>query len=381
MGKEVVFTQPRTIAIEEVADRELTGSELRVKTLYSGISAGTELTAYRGSNPYIHKRWDEPTRMFIEGETTSQSYPIRAWGYEEVGEVIELGPETTGVKVGDLIYGTWGHRTHHIVKNETARNRIMPEGLDPIAGIFSQIGAIALNGVLDAAIRIGETVAVFGLGVPGQIVAQLAKKSGARVIGVDLHARRREKALECGIDHAIDARGAAETIKSMTDGRGADVCIEVTGFAPALHEAIRSAAYSAKVVAMGFFQGEAAGLYLGEEFHHNRINVVCSQISGVAPDLSYRWTTLRLAQTAIRLQAEGVIDLRPIISHTFPFDRGRRCLSRCWTTRPPRRCRSCWTAGGSLHQHHAKGPRSSSPEERGPLCTAPIDTGVSRPAW
>jgi threonine dehydrogenase-like Zn-dependent dehydrogenase len=321
VGKVVVFTQPRTLTIEETEDRALEGSEVRLKTLYSGISAGTELTAYRGSNPYIHKRWDEGRRIFVEGETQSQPYPIRGWGYEEVGEVVEIGPATEGVKVGDVIYGTWGHRTHHIVKNDYARNRILPSGLDPITGIFSQIGAIALNGVLDAAIRIGETVAVFGLGVPGQIVAQLAKRSGARVVGVDLHPKRRDTALACGVDHVLDPRdgSAAEAIKAFTDGRGADVSIEVSGFAPALHEAIRATAYSAKVVAMGFFQGEATGLFLGEEFHHNRVNVVCSQISGVAPDLHYRWNGLRLAQTAIRLQAEGTIDLRPIISHTFPF--------------------------------------------------------------
>ena len=277
MGKVVVFTQPRTIGIDTVDDRALEGSEVRLETLYSGISAGTELTAYRGSNPYMHKQWDQERRLFVAGETQSQQYPIRGWGYEEVGKVVEVGPETTGVKLGDIVYGTWGHRTHHIVKNDYARERLLPEGLDPVAGIFSQIGAIALNGVLDAAIRIGETVAVFGLGVPGQIVAQLAKRSGARVIGVDLYQGRRETATACGIDHVLDPRdgSAAEAIKALTDERGADVSIEVSGFAPALHEAIRATAYSAKVVAMGFLQGEAAGLYLGEEFHHNRVNVVC----------------------------------------------------------------------------------------------------------
>jgi threonine dehydrogenase-like Zn-dependent dehydrogenase len=321
VGKVVVFTQPRTIGIDTVEDRALEGSEVRLETLYSGISAGTELTAFRGSNPYMHKQWDEERRIFVGGETRSQQYPIRGWGYEEVGKVVEVGTETSGVKLGDIVYGTWGHRTHHIVKNDYARNRILPAELDPVAGIFSQIGAIALNGVLDAAIRIGETVAVFGLGVPGQIVAQLAKRSGARVIGVDLYQGRRETATACGIDHVLDPRegSAAEAIKALTDGRGADVSIEVSGFAPALHEAIRATAYSAKVVAMGFLQGEAAGLFLGEEFHHNRVNVVCSQISGVAPDLSYRWNSLRLAQTAIRLQAEGTINLLPLISHTFPF--------------------------------------------------------------
>lgn len=97
------------------------------------------------------------------------------------------------------------------------------------------------------------------------------------------------------------------------------MCIEVSGSTQALHEAIRAVAYSARVVAMGFFQGDAKGLYLGDEFHHNRINLVCSQISSVAPEFSNRWNKLRLWQTAVRLQAEGWLDLRPLISHRAPF--------------------------------------------------------------
>jgi threonine dehydrogenase-like Zn-dependent dehydrogenase len=113
---------------------------------------------------------------------------------------------------------------------------------------------------------------------------------------------------------------ASEAIKDLTAGRGADVCFEVSGSTIALHEAVRAAAYSARVVAMGFFQGEATALYLGEEFHHNRINIVGSQIFGTDPELTYRWDQLRLAQTAIRLQAEGMLNLRPIITHLQPFD-------------------------------------------------------------
>ena len=85
--------------------------------------------------------------------------------------------------------------------------------------------------MLDADIHIGETVAVFGLGVPGQIAAQLARLNGARVIGVDNIAGRRELALELGADEVIDAGEGevAEQIRDLTDGRGADVCLEVTG--------------------------------------------------------------------------------------------------------------------------------------------------------
>lgn len=322
MGTVTLFTRPRIVDFEQYEDRPLEAREIRLKTLYSGISAGTELTAYRGSNPYLHKRWDSDNKLFRGSETTSQQYPLRGWGYEEVGEVVEIGDEVTGVRVGDVIYGTWGHRTHHVVDEDYAKQRVLPMGLDPILGIFSQIGAISLNGVHDARIRIGETVAVFGLGVPGQIVAQLAKKSGAYVVGVDLIEKRLNLAAELGsVDVAIDASSGSvgEQIKALTGGRGADVSLEASGSTAALHEAIRATAYSARVVALGFYQGEAHSLFLGEEFHHNRVNIVCSQISGVDPELTYRWNPLRMVQTTMHLQAEGVLKLKPLISHVYPF--------------------------------------------------------------
>lgn len=324
MGRVVILKQPREIGFDSYEDRPLKPHEVRLRTLYSGISAGTELATYRGSNPYLHKRWDAERRLFTPAETPSLEYPVSTWGYEEVGEVVECGVAVSAVRVGDLIYGAWGHRTHHVADEEYVRERVLPAGLDPILGIFSHIGSVALNGILDANIHIGETVAIFGLGVPGQIVAQLAKRSGARVIGVDLLETRLAVARETGaVDLALNpAEGnVAERIKDLTEGRGADVSIEVSGAVPALHEAIRATAYSSKVVALGFFQGEARGLFLGEEFHHNRVTVVSSQISGVAPELSHRWNRLRLAQTVMRLQAEGLLTLKPLITSVYPFDR------------------------------------------------------------
>ena len=322
MGKGVVFTKPRTVEFESYEDLPLGPQELRVRTLYSGISAGTELTAYRGSNPYLSKQWDAKNRLFLSSEAPSQPYPLSGWGYEEVGEVIEVHPDVTSLKVGDIVYGTWGHRTHHILQEEYASQRIKPKELDPILAIYSHLGPIALNGILDANIHVGETVAVFGLGVVGQVIAQLARLSGARVIGVDLIEKRLQLARELGaIEDGFNPRDGspAEKIKTLTDGRGADVTIEVTGSAKALHEAVRATAYSARVVALGFFQGEAQGLMLGEEFHHNRISLVCSQISNVDPALSYRWDRLRLIHTIMDLQARGDLNLRPVITHVIPF--------------------------------------------------------------
>ena len=322
MESVVVFEGPRKVGIAVEEPRALGPREVRLRTLFSGISAGTELTAYRGTNPYLNKRWDAERRMFVSDERTEPSYPLTGWGYEEVGEIVEVGAEVDKVQVGQRVFGTWGHRSRRVVDADYAAARILAPHVDPILGIFSQIGSIALNGILDAQINLGETVAVFGMGVVGQIVAQLARLSGARVVVVDLIDARLDRARELGAHVAINGRAgsAAEAIKALTGGRGADICIEASGSTVALNEAIRACAYSARVVAMGFFQGEARGLYLGEEFHHNRIDLVCSQISGVSPDLKYRWDSLRLATTFMGLIAEGRLNLKPLISHVAPFN-------------------------------------------------------------
>ncbi len=330
MTTALVLNAPGALGFEETPDPALGPDEVRIATLFSGISAGTELTQYRGTSPFMARRWDGERRLFVDGEAPSWPYPVRNLGYEEVGEIVEIGSAVADLKAGQRVYGTWNHRTHHVATADYARDRLMPDGADPRTGIFSHIGAVALNGVHEARLRIGDTVAVFGLGVPGQIVAQAARASGARVIGVDPDAGRRATALSLGVHDAIDpaSGGAAEAIKAMTGGRGADACIEVSGAPPALAEAIRAVAYSSRVVAMGFFQGEVPGLRLGEEFHHNRIELICSQISGVAPEAMHRWSKPRLWRTAIDLQHAGTLNLLPLITHVVAFDEAPDLFAR-----------------------------------------------------
>lgn len=318
----VRFTAPRRVDLHEYADQDLAADEIRVRTLFSGISAGTELTAYRGSNPYLAKRWDEDSRLFV-ADAASLEYPVEGWGYEEVGEVVELGSDVRSVAAGDIVWGTWGHRSSAVLSEEYAADRRLPGGVDPLIGAFAHIGAIALNAVLDADIHVGETVAVFGQGTPGLIVGQLARLNGGTVVAVDAIESRLELAQQLGAQHVFDALASpspAQCIKDLTDGRGADVSIEISGHYGALHEAIRATAWSSRVVAAGFFQGPGMPLALGEEFHHNRISVVGSQISGVCPALAHRWDVLRLQRTVMELAAEGRIDLPAVVSHVMPVD-------------------------------------------------------------
>jgi 2-desacetyl-2-hydroxyethyl bacteriochlorophyllide A dehydrogenase len=323
MSKVVRFLAPHQSSVVQLDDPALEPGQVRVRTLYSGISAGTELTAYRGTNPYLTKKWDPEIKLFVTAEPgdTSEQYPMDGWGYEEIGEVVEQGPGVTSPSIGERIWGIWGHREHAVLDAAEAARCVLSPDADPRIGIFNRIGAIGLNVILDADIHLGETVAVFGLGVLGQLVAQMAKANGATVIGVDMIPARRQKALDLGADYVLDGASlVAEQVRELTDGRGADVALEVSGHYAALQEAVRTVAYSARVVAAGFFQGPGTPLALGEEFHHNRVSIVGSQIYGVAPSTKYRWDDYRLSVTVLELAAKGKLDVLGLITHEFGID-------------------------------------------------------------
>src|SRR5690606_17212596 len=146
-----------------------------------------------------------------------------------------------------------------VVPAERMAGHTLPAGLDPLAGSFARVGAIAYNAVLAAGIHVGEDVAVFGQGVIGLLATRLAALNGATVTAVDALDARPARALEHGASRTFNARAdaVAEGIRAATDGRGADVAIEISGAYAALHEAVRSVVVDGRVVAAGFYQGDA----------------------------------------------------------------------------------------------------------------------------
>lgn len=320
MASVVGLAAPGEVRVIEEPELALDVHQVRVRTLFSGISAGTELATYRGTSPHLTRRWDPEKRLFVDGSDTV-AYPVLTLGYEEVGEIVEVGATVDELWIGERVWGTWGHRSAAVIAADFATARVLPAHADARIGMFSHIGAVALNAILDADIHVGETVAVFGLGVPGQLVAQLARLNGARVVAVDGIAARRDLASRLGADVVYDPaeEPAADRIRSLTGGRGADVVIEISGNTLALHEAVRSVAYNSRVVTAGFYQGDGTGLRLGEEFHHNRVQLVSSQISGSAASVQHRWDRYRLTSTVIALAVAGRLDVLSLISHESPY--------------------------------------------------------------
>lgn len=328
MGTELVFTGPKRVGFRDYEEKPLAGGEVRLRTLFSGISHGTEMNMYRGTSPTIHRKVVEG--LFTEG-SGEPAYPF-TYGYEEVGEVVEVGPGVEGVEVGQRFALSYGHRTTAVVPAE----RLLQEGppipadFPPERGIFKALGGVAMDSYLTSEVRLGESAVIFGMGVIGLLLVQLCKLGGVEpVIAVEPLARRRALALELGADFVLDPTHSAVAPKvrrELTPRGGADVVFETSGNYQALHEAIRCGAQGHSVlVAVAFYQGEARGLRLGEEFHHGgslgqggcveiRINT-----HRVPPAPARRWDRQRTVGTFFRWLLEGRIRVDNLITHRFAF--------------------------------------------------------------
>lgn len=318
MHGQVEFASPGKVRLVPMETPEPGEGHVLVSTIYSGISAGTELTAFTGTNPYLTRHWDPVRRLFAAGQPTFP-YPLRGWGYEEVGKVTAVGPGVNDDLIGQVVWGIWGHCPVGVLPEATARQQLLGDHVPPVSGVFARAGAVALNALLDANPRLDETLVIFGQGVIGLLLTALASAAGAQVVAVDPIPERLTLAKYFGATVVIsDPATAAEQVRDLTGNRGAPVAVDVSGNASALHEAIRSVGLNGTVVASGFYQGSMSAVRLGEEFHHNRVRLISSQIGGVDPALSGRWDRSRLHQDVMARISDGRLDPTPLVSHEIP---------------------------------------------------------------
>ena len=188
-----------------------------------------------------------------------------------------------------------------------------------------------------------------GQGVIGLLATRLAVLNSAAVLAVDRMERRRAAALHFGAAHTTldptSGRDVAAQVRALT-GAGADAAIPSRAY-PALHEAIRSVQPGGRVVAAGFTRARVAILDLGEEFHHNRVSVVASQIGGLPTALTHRWDLARLHRAALGLVAAGRVDVTSLVSHVVPVSDAASAYP-CSTRTRQVRCRSYWTSAAPL---------------------------------
>ena len=316
-----------------------TPGSARVETVCSGFSAGTELAYVKGTAPDFTRSRDPDLGVFLPGGGT-RAYPVTAMGYMEVARVVDS--DRPDLPAGALVAAAYGHRTAHVLP-AGALAVPLPDGLDPLLGVYvAQLGPICANGLLHAAAEAsrGEVpglgdgvrdrhVLVTGGGVVGLLTALFAVAHGAAAVALaDPDPGRLAAAAALGAE-PVDTRTVEtwrwckERWRHGPGDRGADLAFQCRGRAAVLHEALRALRPQGTVVDLAFYQGGAAELRLGDEFHHNGLTVRCAQIGRVPRGLAPAWDLRRLAAETVALLAErGGLVRRHLVTDVVPLDEG-----------------------------------------------------------
>lgn len=332
MPREIVTRDGSAFYFREYTPPPLEPKDVRVKVTFAAPKHGTEMQLITGS-PFSDKRWDHELRMFLPRQDAQEAAraerPERNIGNMIVGTVIEVGSHVTRFSVGDRVFGYGPIREIH----QASEDRLYPlGGLTEVDAVCVDPAHVAFVAVRDGNIRIGDAVAVFGLGAIGQMAVQIARAGGARrVFAVDPLPLRRVCAEQHGADRAFDpgACDVALEIKLATGKKGVDVSIETSGAGRALHEAIRCIRQCGTVVHVPWGPKDCRDLHLGEEFHHNRPTLVGSQAwSGWEnPDRSHPlWDHERAYQATIDLFRDKLITGHGVVTPIVTFEEAPEAL-------------------------------------------------------
>lgn len=309
MPEAVWFGGPHRVEIRHEPVAPIGPDDLRVRSLVSGVSAGSELLVYRGDAP-SDLRPDLPT---VSGDF---GFPIK-FAYSSVGRVIEVGSRVTRLAVDDLVFVHHPHQTEYVVPADVPIR--LPEGLPPDVGVFAANLETAVTVVLDAHPRLGEAVLVAGQGVVGLLITMLLRRVGATpIITADLHEQRRAVSAKAGAESVLPVDDdLVDAVLELTDRRGVDIAVEASGNPAALQACIDATSFGGTVVAVSWYGTRDVTLNLGGRFHRGRARIISSQVSTLDPALAPRWDRARRSSIVSRLLQE--LPVAQLITHRFPL--------------------------------------------------------------
>lgn len=283
------------IRIEPLEERG--PGDVMVRTLFSGVSRGTESLVFKGQVPA-----SERERMRAPFQAGSLPGPVK-YGYASVG-VVEEGPDDL---VGRHTFALFPHQTRYVVPAVAVH--VLPDDVPPERAILAANLETAVNGLWDATPHVGDRIVVIGGGAVGCLTAWLAGRiPGAEVTLVDINPRRADMALALGISFAPPEAAPAD----------ADLVIHASGSSAGLELALGVAGFEATVVEMSWFGDRRVSLPLGEAFHVRRLTIRSSQVGQVSAGQRARWNYSRRMQLALSLLSDQVLD--ELITGESAFD-------------------------------------------------------------
>jgi predicted dehydrogenase/threonine dehydrogenase-like Zn-dependent dehydrogenase len=344
--KKVIRKGIKDIIVDEVPEPVATPHHVLVRPMFSLISSGTE-TASIHQQGVIREVADNPShirKVLNVMKATSPVATVRevvakfseyaGLGYSGAGIVIEKHPTVMDLAIGDRVaYG--GETTGHSETIITGRNLVarVPDevGLDDAS--FATLGSIAMNAVRVAGIQLGDQVAIIGLGLVGQLLAQLVRLQGGVVIATDLRPERVQLAKQMGADHAVLAgESLTPGVLALTNGRGADIVIVAAAAKSAgpCQQALKICRDRGKIVIVGAVEMS----FPWNDMYLKEIQLLMARAygpgsydplyesKGIDYPLPYvRWTENRNMEEFLRLMGAGRVNVKPLVTHVLPLDR------------------------------------------------------------
>ena len=313
--RTALIRKPYEVVIQEAETPEPEPGQILIRTTVSGISAGTEMNLYKGTNPdLVRRRWGE---RFV--------YPMVP-GYQGVGVVVQRAPDVTDFEIGDRVVTNGSHAEYAVVESRNAMR--LPDALSDETASLMAVARIAMHGVRRGRVQYGDRVAVVGMGLMGQLAIQHARLAGAgTTIAVDPDRWRLDMAGRLGADHLIDPQSedARERIEEYTEG-GADVVLETAGVSSAVPVALSLARYGARVVIVGWHI-RPISIDLAEDLLYKELDLLPSRAGGLGGDLPphiLRWNRRRSTDLIVQHLLKGRLSVDGLVTHVIPAEEVER---------------------------------------------------------
>lgn len=304
--KYIEFSAPYTVQLLESEIAPPAKGEVQVKLEFSTVSGGTERANFVG----------DPNVSWMGGEVPFPRYG----GYSSAGVVTAVGEGVTKCQVGDRVALCWS--THRTLQNALQSNVYrLPDDVSTKEAALFNIATFPLAAIRKCKVEIGESAMVMGLGILGMFALPLLRLAGAApIIAVDPVAHKREQALVCGADYALDpyASDFAETVKRLTNG-GVNVAIEVTGVGAGLNGALDCMARFGRVALLGCTRHADFTVDYYRQVHGPGIQLIGAHTQARPQHDSYDgyWTQDDDMAALIRLTSLGRLDLLSMVEETY----------------------------------------------------------------
>jgi threonine dehydrogenase-like Zn-dependent dehydrogenase len=308
--KVAILRGPRDLRVEDepdLADPPEAG-QILMRTIVTGLSAGTELSVY--------------TQRFGDGFYGWTRQLPTELGYLNVGRVVAVGAGVDAVVPGDVLYTRKRHRQQYLLSPDDLFWKVPPD-LRPEVAVFAYLVNLGLHALRRGGLAPGERAAVVGLGPIGLGAVTLARKFGSPVAAIDPVPERRALATALGADLALDPRaeGFVAAVESFGGEAGVDLVVETASTWSAIQTAQEVVRPEGRISIVALHPGAAEYNPIGEHFYRKQLSLISTSFTPLEdyPSHRVRFTLRRNTEYIFAGLADGTIGYAPAITHQIHF--------------------------------------------------------------